>query len=147
VRPQLGSVDNWPWSVKAALPLVSVAGVWWLMSWPLAHWAIVPRLAGEVQRLEQALVIGLGSYLAWKHLIVAVLLLHVVNSYVYFGNHSFWNHVNGIARQLLLPLRRVPLRIGKVDFAPVLAIAVVLFLSRLMESGLTALYSKLPFES
>jgi uncharacterized protein YggT (Ycf19 family) len=144
VRLQLGRVDNWPGPVKAALPLAAIAGVWWLMSWPLAQWAIVPRPASAVRQMEQALVIGLGSYLAWKYLIVAVLMLHVVNSYVYFGNHAFWNQVHDLARQLLLPLRRIPLRVARVDFAPVLVIAVVFFLSRLMETGLTALYARLP---
>ena len=144
VRLQLGRVDNWPWPVKAALPLAAIACGWWLLSWPLGQWAIVPRPASAVQPMEQALVIGLGSYLAWKYLIVAVLMLHVVNSYVYFGNHAFWNHVHVLARRLLLPLRRVPLRVARVDFAPVLVIAVVFLLSRLMETGLTALYAKLP---
>jgi uncharacterized protein YggT (Ycf19 family) len=144
VRLQLGRVDNWPQPVKAALPLVAVAGAWWLMSWPLAQWAIVPRPATAVQRLEQAMVIGLGGYLAWKYLITAVLMLHVVNSYVYFGNHAFWNGVHGLARPLLRPLRRVPLRVGKVDFAPVLVIALVMVLARLLETGLTALYARLP---
>lgn len=140
---QLGRVAKWPRWAKAVLPLVAAGCLWWLVTWPLAQWAIVPRPVSAVHRLEQALVIGFGSYLAWKYLIVGVLTLHVVNSYVYFGNHAFWTHLNGIARQLLLPLRRVPLRVGKVDFAPVLVIALVFFLSRLMETGLTALYAKL----
>ena len=144
VRLQLGRVDGWPQPVKAALPLVVIAGAWWVLSWPLAQWAIVPRPASELQRLEQGLVIGLGGYLAWKHLIVAVLILHVLSSYVYFGSHAFWNGVHELARPLLRPLRRVPLRIGKVDFAPVVVIALVMLLSRLLESGLTALYARLP---
>jgi uncharacterized protein YggT (Ycf19 family) len=144
VRLQLGRVDQWPMPVKAALPFGTIACVWWLTSWPLAHWAIVPGPVSEVQRLEQAVVIGLGSYLAWKYLIVAILALHVVNSYVFFGNHAFWNYINAIARQLLLPLRHVPLRVARVDFAPILVIVLVFFLSRLMETGLTALYAKLP---
>jgi len=143
-RLQLGRMDNWPRSVKAAMPLVAVSCLWWLASWPLNWWAIVPRPVSAVHRLEQALVIGLGSYRAWKYLIVGVLMVHLVNSYVYFGNHPFWIHLNGVARQLLQPLRRVPLRVGKVDFAPVLIIALVFFLSRLLETGLTMLYAKLP---
>lgn len=144
LRPQLGRANDWPWAAKAVLPLVAIACVWWLMNWPLAQWAIVPHSTGAIHRLEQALVIGLGSYLAWKYLIIAVLTLHVINSYVYFGNHTFWNHLNGIARQLLVPLRRVPLRVVRVDFAPVLVLVLVFVLSRLIEDGLTALYAKLP---
>jgi len=146
VRLQLGRVDRWRGWAKAVLPFVAASCLWWLVSWPLAHWALVPRPVSAVHRLEQAVVIGFGSYLAWKYLIVGILVLHVVNSYVYFGNHPFWPQMNGIARQLLQPLSLVPLRIGKVDFAPVLVIALVFFLSRLLEAGLTALYGKLPVE-
>jgi uncharacterized protein YggT (Ycf19 family) len=144
VRLQLGRVDNWPRWVKAALPLAVVSCLWWLASWPLSQWTIVPRPISPVHRLEQALVIGLAGYLAWKYLIVGVLTLHVVNSYVYFGKHAFWNYLNAVARQLLRPLDRVPLRIGKVDFVPILIIALVLILARLLETGLTMLYAKLP---
>ena len=55
----------------------------------------------------------------WKYFIVGILLLHLLNSYVYFGNHPFWNFVNATARNLLYPLRWLPLRVGKVDFAAV----------------------------
>jgi uncharacterized protein YggT (Ycf19 family) len=135
VRAQLGRVDNWPRSVKTVLPLVAAAIAWWLMSWPFARWAMVPQPATAVQRLEQALVVGLGSYLAWKSLIVAVLLLHVVNSYIYFGNQAFWNYLNGLARRLLAPLRHAPLRVGRVDFAPVLAIVLVFLFANFAEHG------------
>jgi len=141
---QLGRVDKWSRPVKAALPFVASSCLWFLASWLLTHWALIPRPVSAVHRLEQAAVIGLASYLAWKYLIVGILLLHVVNSYIYFGNQAFWTPINGLARQLLRPLARAPLRIGKVDFAPVVVIALVLFLTRLWETGLTALYSKLP---
>jgi uncharacterized protein YggT (Ycf19 family) len=146
VRLQLGRLDKWRGWAKAALPFVGASCLWWLVSWPLAHWALVPRPVSPVHRLEQAVVIGFGSYLAWKYLIVGILVLHVVNSYVYFGNHPLWTQMKGVARQLLRTISRVPLRIGKVDFAPVLLIALVFFLSRLLETGLTALYGKLPVE-
>ena len=45
---------------------------------------------------------------------------------------------------LLLPLRWLPLRMGKVDLAPVVGIAAVFFAGELAARGLTILYSKLP---
>jgi len=50
-----------------------------------------------------SLVIGLGSYLVWKYIVAGVLTLHLVNSYVYLGNHPFWIHVNAVARRMLTP--------------------------------------------
>jgi uncharacterized protein YggT (Ycf19 family) len=143
VRTQLGVMDACPRGLKPWLPLLAGTFCWWLASWPLTYWAIVPPVSPR-HRLEQALVIGAGSYLAWKFLIVGVLVLHIVNSYVYLGRHPFWYYLNDVARALLAPLRQLPLRMGKVDFAPVLGIALVFLGARLLEQGLTKLYLRLP---
>jgi uncharacterized protein YggT (Ycf19 family) len=73
------------------------------------------------------------------------LVLHLLNSYIYFGKYPIWNYVASEAQTLLRPLRAIPLRAGKVDFAPVLGIALVFLLGELAERGLAALYLKLPF--
>jgi uncharacterized protein YggT (Ycf19 family) len=73
-----------------------------------------------------------------------VLVLHLLNAYVYFGAHPFWNYVNGAARTLLKPLRKLPLQAGNVDFAPVVEIALVFFVAELAGRGLGALYERLP---
>ncbi|TAL01749.1 MAG: hypothetical protein EPO07_07980, partial [Verrucomicrobia bacterium] len=113
-RQQLGFVESWPRGVRLVLPLIVAATLWWLASWVLTSWEIVPRPVSAAHRFEQSLLVGLGSYLAWKYLIIGALGLHMLNSYVYFGRHPFWNHVNEIARRLLAPLEVLPLRLGKV---------------------------------
>jgi uncharacterized protein YggT (Ycf19 family) len=57
----------------------------------------------------------------------------------------FWNFLTVTGRNMLKPLRVLPLQIGRIDFAPVLAIALVLVASRFAERGLTDLYRRLPF--
>ena len=42
------------------------------------------------------------------------------------------------------PLRAVPLRAGKADFAPIVGMALVFLLAELAERGLAALYLRLP---
>ena len=74
-----------------------------------------------------------------------ILLLHLLNSYIYFGKHPFWRYVNVTAQTLLQPLRKIPLRIGKVDFAPVLGIAVIFLAAEGIGYELARLYAKLPF--
>jgi uncharacterized protein YggT (Ycf19 family) len=86
---------------------------------------------------------GGATYLTWKYLIVGILLLHLLNSYVYIGNHPFWNFVNATASNLLRPLRWLPLRIGKVDLLPLLAVAMVFFLSELVTNS--PRWIRLPF--
>ena len=145
VRMPLGGIDHWPRRVKFLLPLVVTAAFWWLASWLLAWLQIIPRPVSAAHRIEAALIIGLNSYLVWKYVIGALLTLHLLNSYIYFGKHPFWSYVNAEARTLLSPLRAVPLRVGRVDFAPVVGLALVFLAAELAGRGLFFLYGRLPF--
>jgi len=136
IRANLGAVDSWPRGAKLILPFLVTAVTWWLVSWGLAHWGIVPQPVSAAHRLEQACVIGLGSYLAWKYVIATVLGLHLLNSYIYFGRHPFWSYITAIAQQMLRPLRPLPLRLSRFDFAPLVAMVLVLFVAQALESGL-----------
>jgi uncharacterized protein YggT (Ycf19 family) len=142
---QLGVMDHWSRRMKLFLPLLATAWLWWLVSWWLEWCGIIPKPISTAHRIEQSLLIGLGSYLVWKYVIGVLLALHLLNSYVYFGRHPFWNYVHATAQTLLQPLRRVPLRAGKVDFAPVLGIALVFLLAGLAERGLFFIYGRLSF--
>jgi uncharacterized protein YggT (Ycf19 family) len=144
VRMQLDGIDGWPCWAKIILPLAITALVWGLASWPFA-WLHPKQTMSAAHRIEESLVIGLGSYLAWKFIAVALLVLHLLNTYIYFGKHPFWNYVNATAQNLITPLRKIPLRAGKVDFAPVVGIAIIFFATELAERGLVWLYARLPF--
>jgi len=144
VRMPLGGIDRWPRKTKLLLPLIVTAILWWLASWLLADMQIIPKPVTTLQRLEESLLIGLGSYLIWKYIAGALLTLHLLNSYIYFGRNPFWSYVNAEAQTLLSPLRRLPLRAGKVDFAPVVGMVLVFLAAELAERGLGFLYGKLP---
>jgi len=145
VRMQLGRIDGWPCGVKLLLPLAITATFWWLASWLLTWLQIIPQPVSAAHRIEAALIVGLNSYLVWKYLIGALLTLHLLNSYIYFGKHPFWSYVNAEARTLLSPLRAVPLQVGRVDFAPVVGLALVFLVAELAGRGLFFLYGRLPF--
>jgi uncharacterized protein YggT (Ycf19 family) len=146
VRMQLGGIDS-----LAALDeivfathsdgIVVVAGK---LGADVVLGSIVPGPVSAAHRIEESLVIGLGSYLSWKYIAGVLLALHLLNSYIYFGKHPFWSYVNAEARTLLWPLRAVPLCVGKVDFAPVAGIVLVFLFAELAERGLVALYLRLP---
>ncbi len=125
VRLHLKWVERRPPSVKVFLPFL-VGGLLWLALHPmLARLAMVPETRSSLQLFEQAAFMGAAVYLAAKYLIVGILVIHLVSSYVYLGNHPIWNFVNASARRLLLPLSWLPLRVGKVDFLPLVGIALV----------------------
>jgi len=144
VRDHLGPLDRWPGAMKLLLPLVFTAALWCALNPLLARLGLVPQNAHPAWRvLAQGAVIGLAVYLVLKFFLVGVLALHLLNSYVYLGDQPLWSFLNATARRLLRPLQGLPLRAGRVDFAPVLAMIVVLAGAHLSQHGLAQLYQKL----
>jgi uncharacterized protein YggT (Ycf19 family) len=145
VRMSLGEIDGWPRWSKFILPLALTASFWWSASWLFARLQIIPPPVSAAHRIEESLVIGLGCYPVWKFPIGALLTLYLLNGYIYFGGHPFWNYVNATAQTLLQPLKKIPLRLGRLDFAPVVGIAIVFFIAELAARALVLLYRRLPF--
>ena len=139
----LGRVDGWPRWLKTILPFFATAVSWWLASWLLSHLQTLPAIPAA-GRFQQSAVIGVSSYLLWQFPPGAILLLHLLNSYIYFGKHPFWKYVNVTAHTILRPWGKIPLRLGKVDFAPILALAILFFAAELAARVLYHLYARLP---
>lgn len=143
VKIQLGEIDSWPPWIKFLLPIAAIALIWLLASWPFAWMHPQPAMSAT-HRIEESLVIALGSGLVCKFLIAALLTLHLLNSYIYFGKNPFWDYVSATAKQLLRPLEQLPLRVGRADFAPVAGIALVFLLAELAGRAVVSLYGRLP---
>ena len=127
VRAHLGLLDRWPGALKLLLPLLFTATAWCLFHPWLVHAGLVPRNANAGWRVPaQGVVIGLAVYLALKFFLTGIFALHLFSSHVYLGELPFWSFVNTTARGLLRPLRWLPLRAGQIDFAPVVAMILVL---------------------
>ncbi len=143
IHRHLGRVGRLPPPARLALPAVA-AGLLWLLLHPLlAHLGIVPdTVTGRTLGL-QALVIGASGWLAWKSLLIGLLLIHLVNSHVYLGDGPFWQFVAITGNRLLAPLRRLPLRFGRLDLAPVAGLIVVTLATRVLEKTLTKLFQNL----
>ena len=100
--------------------------------------------AAPVHALEQGLVLGLFACLIWKYLVVGVLTLHMVQSYVYLGRSPLWDFVGETANNFLRPLSRLPLRVGKIDLAPAVAIVLALLAAQILQLSLPLLFRRLP---
>jgi len=144
VRLHLGMVDRCPWAIKLLLPLLGSAAAWLAARPLLAAMRLIEPALSVRHAVEQAAVIGLGAYLAWKYLIGALLLLCLLATYVYLGNHALWSFVLFTGHNLVRPFRWLPLQIGKVDFAPLIEIVLVFLAAELGERGLTLAYAHLP---
>ena len=148
VRLQLGWVDDWHPGVKLALPFFITAVGWWAVSWAMVSLHIVPQPVSLVCRIEQSLIIAVQGYLIWEFPVATLLVLHLLHSYIYFGRHAIWNYADVTANTLLRPLKNLkwlPLRIGKVDFAPIIGIVVVVCVAEFASRSLRHLYSRLSF--
>jgi uncharacterized protein YggT (Ycf19 family) len=144
VRLHLGWIDHWPNAAKLLLPLLIMVLLWCGLHPLLASLSMVPRPSSPIRLVAQGAVAGLGAYLALRFLLIGVLALYLVNSYVFLGDFVFWKFVNNTARGVLRPLKRLPLRVGRVDLAPALAIALILIAAEFGRRGLGRLYLTLP---
>ncbi len=144
VKIPLGRIDGWPAWVRAILPFVACAALWWLGSWPLKWLQIIPAPVAPAGRIEQSIVIGLDSYLAWFFPLGLLLFLYLISSYIYFGKHAFWKYIEVTAQKLLSPLHGIPLRVGRMDFAPVIALAVIFVVAHSLEHGVYLKFAKIP---
>ena len=144
VKIPLGRVDGWPRWGKILLPIFVGASAWCLAGWLLVRLQVLPPPVATAQRLEQGAVIGLNCLLVWKYPVGALFFLHLLNSYVYFGKNPFWKYVNATAQKILRPLNALPLRLGKVDFAPVVGMVILFLAAEGVARWLTWLYAKLP---
>ena len=131
----LGCLDRWPRWARVLLPFLATAVLWCLASWLLTHLDILTPMS-PAGRFQQAVTLGLSTYLMWQYPLGIILLLYLLNSYIYFGHHPFWNYINFTARTLLQPLKGVPLSFGKVDFRPLIGMVIIFGLAQCIEFGL-----------
>jgi uncharacterized protein YggT (Ycf19 family) len=145
VRLQLGWAERMPWFGKLLLPLIGGVLIWVALQPLLVSLQMIP--SGGTFRLlaEQGFVLGMAGLLTWKHLILGLLLFHLLNSYVYLGRSPLIDFASLSARNLLRPLGRLPLQVGRMDFAPTLGILLVWVAAEFVGRGLTELFRKLPF--
>ncbi len=144
IRLQLGNLDLLPNVLKVILPGFLMLLLWCFLSKPLAALGSLPAPKSFLHIVEQGGVIAIGIYIFWKHVIVAVLLFYLLNSYIYFGNWAFLTFIDNTARGFLKLIAWVPLRLGRIDFAPVVGIGVVSLVAELVGRGLVWLYQRLP---
>jgi uncharacterized protein YggT (Ycf19 family) len=143
----LGPLARLPLVLQVLLPLVLVTGLWVALHPALAHLQITGRVPSNARLAEQGLLVGLALYLTLQYPLPVILLLYLFTSYVYLGKSPLWDFIEATARNLLTPLRALPLRIARVDFAPLAGVLLILFLlhwlpnlvvDRMADNNLTA---------
>ncbi len=141
VSAQLGVVGRWPWPLQ--LVLVPAAGVllWLVAHGPLVWLGLMASRPGEAAVWQQGLALSLAVCLSGKYPVVIALGAHFLNSYLYVGEVTWWNYAALSGRNLLRPLRWLPLAIGRLDLRPILGIVLVLVGAHYAGRGLTWLFA------
>lgn len=144
VHEHLGKVELLPVIFKCILPWLTMFVLWCGLNRVFVALKMFSPKKSLLLLMEQGAVISGGVYLAWEYLIIGILLLHLLNSYIYFGSWPIWALIDNLAKRILKPISWIPLRLGKLDFAPLVAIAVVFLAAKYGAHGLTWIYQKLP---
>jgi uncharacterized protein YggT (Ycf19 family) len=125
---QLGRAARWHWFVQLILPFV-VSTALWIMFFPLLKFiGVMTPVRSNAVLAAQGVMLGLVLYLSLRYLLIAFLAVYVIINYVYFGTNPVWDFIGTTSRNILSPLNYLPLRFGKLDLAPLIAIALVVLL-------------------
>jgi uncharacterized protein YggT (Ycf19 family) len=128
VRLQLGRLARLPRLAQFFIPIVVVT-LGWAVLHPLLVRANVATATGSwAHLLEQGLLVSAALYLSLKYLLPLCLLVHLVISYVYVGRSPIWDYVSATSQRLLMPFHRLPLRVARIDFGPLIAAVLILVL-------------------
>src|SRR6185312_2425990 len=129
---QLGRVARWPLFIQLFVPIIIVAILWMLFHPMLIHVGVTTHVRSDGILLAQGCVLGLILYLSLKFLLLTFLIIDLIVTYVYLGNSPVWEFIHTTSRNLLAPFKNLPLRLGRVDLAPILGIILVALLLYLL---------------
>ena len=138
LRLHLGPVARWPLLVQLLLPLMLVTALWIAQHPLLMHLGVTTRVRSNAHLVEQGLLIGTTLYFSLQYVLPVFLFLHLIATHVYLGANPFWDFIGSTARNLLAPLRRLPLQVARFDFAPVVGAALIFLLLHWVPSLIVA---------
>ena len=138
----LGPLARLPLPIAILLPTWAAGSLWFLAHWPLKWAGILPAVPTELLA-KQSAVVAVGLWISIRWLLSALLILRLINTYVYLGNHPFWDFIHQVGGVLLQPFRWIPLRFGKLDLAPLGLTALILAAAWGADRALLELYLRL----
>lgn len=128
IQLQLGKAARWPRLAQAILPGLVTAALWILCEPLLAVAGVINPAKSVSHLLAQGGLLGLALYPTLKNLFPIILFLHLIASYIYLGSNPLWDFITATSRNILAPLKPLPLRVGRFDFAPLVGIVLILLL-------------------
>jgi uncharacterized protein YggT (Ycf19 family) len=131
IRINLWPLGRWHWSLQLLLPMVATVLLWLALRPLLERVQAMPVTPFSARAAVQGLLIWADWFLTVKYLIAVILITHLVNSYVFVGRYTLLDYLNASAVSILRAFRWAPLKTKRVDFSPVVAVALVFALDHL----------------
>jgi len=132
LRFYLGRLARSHPAIQLLLGLILV-GLAWALIRPLMIWqGTLPPSKSTLNVLAQIGLIMVSSLISLRYLIAILLGLHFLSQFAYFGQPPWLLFVITSAKNLLAPFANLPLRIGQVDFMPILIIAATFGIAQLI---------------
>jgi len=128
IRLHLGAVARWPWFVQLLLPVILVAALWMALHQVLVYMHITYKASSTLHLAAQGLLLGAWLFMSLKYVLPVFLFLHFITSYVYLGMNPLWDFSSTTSRNVLRPIRWLPLRFGKLDLTPLAGVALIFLL-------------------
>jgi len=142
IRRQMGWLGTLPAPLLAALPPLAAGLAWLVIGSSASYFRLMPELQDGGHLVEQALVMALSQVCVLRWFLIGVLLLHLLNLYVYLGNHAFWDFIQQTGERLARPF--AVFRMGHLDLSPLPAAVVTWFILNLLGYGFPWLRHSLP---
>jgi len=136
----LGPFSRMPAVLMVLLPPIGGALFWMAVAPVFQSLGILPPIRSWQHLALQAGLVGLGVWVTGCWMLCGLLVLRLVNTYVYLGTHPFWDFIHQVGGVLLRPVAWIPARIGKLDLTALVAAVMVGAAARAGELGLTHLY-------
>ncbi len=126
LRAQFGWLGGLPAIALWIFAISLSAGLHWVEAEWMVHVGVRSNITIHIQQLPALVALDARAAV---YLAMGVLILYLLNTFVYFGESHFWKNVHACGNRLLAPLSGLPLVVGKIDLAPFLALALVYALS------------------
>ena len=126
LRAQFGWLGGLPVMILWLGAILLSAGLHLLESEWMSRVDVRSESAAFAQHLPALMALDMRAAV---YLAMGVLILYLLNSFVYFGEQVLWKNVDASGKRLLTPLSCLPLVVGKVDLAPFLALGLMYGLS------------------
>ncbi|MCW5558143.1 MAG: YggT family protein [Verrucomicrobiae bacterium] len=139
----LGPLSRIPAVLMILLPPIAGALFWMAIAPVFQSLEILPPIRSWEHLALQAGLVGLGVWVTGGWMLCGLLLLRLINTYVYLGTHPFWDFIHQVGGAVLRPVEWIPARIGKLDLTALVVAAIVAVAARAAEQGLTHLYLNL----